>query len=353
MMGFSEFAASIGLSELQLSLGLIGFGLLVVVMIYNALRLRKTELSSTESLNVNCEDELGLIEKTEPVLDLPETKTELPVVNRIDSLIDCVIALRLPEAISGQEIVSHLNQWPKSSMYPWMCEGLISQPSGTQALWEPVKIDGSYLELQTAIQLANRQGAIGVVDLSDFTSRSQALANALDAEIDLPPVNDILKEAQQLDQFAAQCDIQLGVTIIPKSNMWNLAEIKNAASKAGFQLSRDGRQFHRVINNLVIYSLIADESNFLRDDLNKASIQSVTLLLDLPKVPQLINPFRTMLNDAHLLADSINGSLVDDSGRPLIVEAVNAIEAQVNAIYQSMIQHGVSAGSSAAHRLFS
>jgi FtsZ-interacting cell division protein ZipA len=60
-----------------------------------------------------------------------------------------------------------------------------------------------------------------------------------------------------------------------------------------------------------------------------------------------------MLNDAHLLADSINGSLVDDSGRPLIVEAVNAIEAQVNAIYQSMIQHGVSAGSSAAHRLFS
>ncbi len=353
MMEFAEFSASIGLSELQLSLGLIGFGFLVVVMIYNALRLRKTELSNTDSSPVIHDESSNTHHKTEPSLDLPIAQTEIATIYRIDSLTDCVIALRLPEPISGQEITGHLNLWPKNTIYPWMCEGLVFQSAGTDAIWEPVKAEGNYLELQTAIQLANRQGAIGVVDLSDFTSRSQALANTLDAEIDLPPVNDILQEAQQLDQFAAQCDIQLGVTITPKNNMWNLAEIKNAAIKAGLQISRDGRQFNRVLNNLVAYSLIADESNFLRDDLSKANIRSVTLLLDLPKVPQSINPFRTMLNDAHLLADAINGNLVDDSGRPLIDEAINAIEVQVNTIYQAMFQHGISAGSPSAYRLFS
>ena len=54
-----------------------------------------------------------------------------------------------------------------------------------------------------------------------------------------------------------------------------------------------------------------------------------------------------------LLSDAINGSLVDDSGRPLIDEAVNAIEAQVDVIYQAMIEHGIFAGSSSAYRLFS
>lgn len=353
MMEFSEFAASIGLSELQLSLGLIGFSLLVVVMIYNALHLRKTEQSSSVS-SLTIHDELSNINsKTEPSLDLPTAKEEIVTAHRIDSLTDCVIALRLPEPISGQEITDQLNLWPKNTTFPWMCEGLISESSGADPVWEPVRAEGNYLELQTAIQLANRQGAIGVVDLSDFTSRSQALANTLDAEIDLPPVNDILQEAQYLDQFAAQCDIQLGVTIIPKSNMWNLAEIKNAAIKAGLQMSRDGRQFYRLINGLEAYSLVADESNFLRDDLSKTDIRSVTFLLDLPKVPQSISPFRTMLNDAHLLSDAINGSLVDDSGRPLIDEAVNAIEAQVNVIYQAMIEHGIFAGSSSAYRLFS
>lgn len=353
MIGFSEFAASIGLSELQLSLGLIGFGLLVIVMIYNAFRLRKSELEDLDSAAPDYDDASSHHERAEPILDLPETRNELNAPPKIDSLIDCVIAFRLPEAISGLEIISHLSQWPKNSLHPWMCEGLVNQTSASEVVWEPIKKDGQYLELQTAIQLANRQGPIGVVDLSDFTTRSQALANALDAEIDFPPVNKILQDAQQVDQFAAQCDIQLGVTIIPKNNPWNLAEIKSAANHAGFKLSRDGRQFHRLNNGLIIYNLIANKSNFLHDDLSKADIQSVTLLLDLPKVAQATNAFRTMLNDACLLGDAIRGNLVDDFGRPLINEAVNAIEAQVNSIYQTMAQHGISAGSSSAHRLFS
>jgi hypothetical protein len=207
--------------------------------------------------------------------------------------------------------------------------------------------------LQLAIQLANRSGPIGVVDLSDFASRAQALANTLDAEIDLPPINDILEEAKAIDSFAAESDIQLGITIQPKSDRWTLAEIKSAVSKAGFQLSRDGREYNRIVSGLNIYKLIAEQSNFLRDDLSKPDVSSIILLLDLPKVPQEIEPFKVMLNDAHLLAEALTGHLVDDAGRPLVDDAVITIQAQLDQIYQSMLRHGIPAGSATASRLFS
>jgi hypothetical protein len=83
-MGFSEFAASIGLSELQLSLGLIGFGLLVIVMIYNALRLRKSELEDADNTSLSNDQSPAINERSEPVLDLTESKGELNSNPRID-----------------------------------------------------------------------------------------------------------------------------------------------------------------------------------------------------------------------------------------------------------------------------
>jgi hypothetical protein len=356
MIGFAEFAASLGLTELQLSLGLIGFSLLVLVMIYNAMRIRKVEVedalssvgeaSTAEPSFSSIDDVLG---RSEPTLG-GDTPIVAPVVSvaKIDPLIDCVVALRLPESISGEEILGHLTDWPKNNLFTWMCEGLNATSD-----WESVVLTGSYTELQVAIQLANRTGPIGIVDLSDFVSKAQALANALDAEIDLPPVNEVIEEAKNLDQFAAQSDIQLGITVIPREGMWNLSTIQSVAAKAGFLLSRDGRDYQRIISNVVMYKLVADQANFLRDDLSKANIQYVTLLLDLPRVPYAMTPFKIMLDDAKLLAESLNGNLVDDAGRPLVDEAVSAITAQLGEIYQAMDQQGIPAGSTTASRLFS
>lgn len=357
MIGFAEFAASLGLTELQLSLGLIGFSLLVLVMIYNAMRIRKVEVEDASNdidQAVTAEPSFsstdGAVGRSEPTLGATDAAMAAPVISaaKIDPLIDCVVALRLPESISGEEILGHLNDWPKNSLFTWMCEGL-----NANSVWESVVMTGAYTELQLAIQLANRTGPIGIVDLSDFVSKAQGLANALDAEIDLPPVNEVIEEAKNLDQFAAQSDIQLGITVIPKEGMWNLSTIQSVATKAGFLLSRDGRDYQRIISNVVVYKLVADQANFLRDDLTKANIQYVTLLLDLPRVPYVMTPFKIMLDDAKLLAESLNGNLVDDAGRPLVDEAVSAITAQLGEIYQAMDQHGIPAGSTTASRLFS
>jgi len=354
MVWFTELAMSLGLSDLQLSLGLIGFSLLVLVMIYNAMRIRKLDKSesmddSMDSPEPSFSAVNGTLSKSEPSLGGSNATAHVePVLGKIDPLIDCVATLRLPEPITGQEILSHLSDWPKNTQFTWLHEGL-----STDALWQSITPEKSFTELQMAIQLANRSGPIGMVDLSDFVSKAQLLSNALDAELDLAPHNDIIESAKSLDEFAARCDIQLGITVVPKDGLWSLMTIQNVACKAGFLLSRDGREYQRVVADMVIYKLIADQANFLRDDLSQSNVQYVTLLLNLPHVSHEMTPFQLMLDDAKLLAIALNGHLVDDAGRPLVDEAINAIKSQLEEIYQAMIVQGIPAGSAAASRLYS
>jgi hypothetical protein len=354
MIWFTELATSLGLSDLQLSLGLIGFSLLVLVMIYNAMRIRK--LDKNESMDDSIESSEpsfsavdAALNKSEPSFGGITSSTHAhPVLAKIDPLIDCVATLRLPEPITGQEILSQLSDWPKNTQFTWMHEGLT-----TDSVWQSITPEQSFTELQLAIQLANRSGPIGMVDLSDFVSKVQLLSNALDAELDLAPHNDIIESAKSLDDFAAKCDIQLGITVVPKDGLWNLMTIQNVANKAGFLLSRDGREYQRVAADTTIYKLIADQANFLRDDLSQSNVQYVTLLLNLPHVSYEMTPFQLMLDDAKLLAEALNGHLVDDAGRPLVDEAITAIKGQLEEIYQAMTVQGIPAGSAAASRLYS
>ncbi len=354
MIWFTELATSLGLSDLQLSLGLIGFSLLVLVMIYNAMRIRKLDKNdsmddSIESSEPSFSAVDAALNKSEPSFGgIASSAHAHPVLAKIDPLIDCVATLRLPEPITGQEILSQLSDWPKNTQFTWMHEGLT-----TDSVWQSITPEQSFTELQLAIQLANRSGPIGMVDLSDFVSKVQLLSNALDAELDLAPHNDIIESAKSLDDFAAKCDIQLGITVVPKDGLWNLMTIQNVANKAGFLLSRDGREYQRVAADTTIYKLIADQANFLRDDLSQSNVQYVTLLLNLPHVSYEMTPFQLMLDDAKLLAEALNGHLVDDAGRPLVDEAITAIKGQLEEIYQAMTVQGIPAGSAAASRLYS
>ena len=92
-----------------------------------------------------------------------------------------MITLRFDEAISGSEILEEINAWTDlraQSTARWMCEGLNANLDVAED-WEELHPDSTYSDLQLAIQLASRKGAIGVLELSDFCSRAQALAETL------------------------------------------------------------------------------------------------------------------------------------------------------------------------------
>lgn len=274
---------------------------------------------------------------------------------RIDPAIDCVVLLKFSVPITGLEISQYLLSWPKNTPYRYLVEGLNSLSSNeiVNASWETIEQQNTYIELQIGVQLANRRGPIGVVDLSEFLTKCQNLADSLDAEIDLPPVNQVLAHASELDQFCVLSDIQLGFYLIANMISWGAREVQSALQLLGFILSRDGGSFHFYENDQLIFKVQADDVNFLRDDLQGKRIKQIHFLLDVPLAPKQSEPFIKMLDQAKRLAVDLDGRLLDDNGQALVDVSIASIYEYLQGIYQSMESRDIIPGSLSSLRLFS
>lgn len=225
----------------------------------------------------------------------------------------------------------------------WMCEGLNADPDVAEA-WEAIKPESLYSELQLAIQLASRQGAIGVLELSDFCSRAQALADTLGSQIDMPSVNTMLDSAKELDVMAAESDIQLSINVLfDEACPWG--NFDALMRQRGFKLARNGRQYEFYSNGTLIF-------NSADLDPNKP-VQQVTFLLEVPLVNQEERPFERMLAEGYEISQAAHGRLVDDNGINLSEAAVISIRQHLDVLYANLDKSGVPAGSPTAGRLFS
>jgi hypothetical protein len=252
-----------------------------------------------------------------------------------------VITLRFEDLIKGSEIESELVDWPRFGAH-WICEGL---PAGDQnSEWQSLDLEGSYDELQLAIQLASRRGPIGVLELSDFCSRSQALAEVLGAQIDMPSVSTMLESAKELDAIAAESDIQLSINVAFDGIAKTRAELDVLMLERSFVLSKNNRSYEFFSNNQILFA-----TNSLDPD---QPITGISLLLELPLVAQEQMGFERMLAESVALAESMQGRIVDDNGVNLTENAVIAIRQHLDGLYSRLEQSGIAAGSTTAVRLF-
>lgn len=367
-----------GLSDLQIALIVIGAALILGVIVYNLVRSKKTKRSrlssmipqETESETYSVTRQEPGFAKVEPVLNDSQLVTSVPIKSpyaapnagvhmpRIDPSIDCVVLLRFSVPITGPEILAQLLNWPKNTPYRYLIEGYGAKVEPHQLDsqvqdWGSVSPEASYSELQAAVQLANRRGAIGVVDLSEFLSKCQSLADALDAEIDLPPVNEVLEQAKSLDEFCIASDIQLGFQLMANMISWDAKDVGGALQDKGFILSRDGAFFHFYEQEQLLFKVQAENVNFLRDDLQGKRIKQMHFLLDVPLAIADVNPFSAMLIKANELAGDLDGRLLDDNGQVLTESAVVGIQQHLKGIYEMMAARDVVPGSISAARLFS
>jgi FtsZ-interacting cell division protein ZipA len=81
--------------------------------------------------------------------------------------------------------------------------------------------------------------------------------------------------------------------------------------------------------------------------------RGVTLLLDVPRVPDGLRVLDRMFEIGARLAQGLEGTLVDDNRVALNTGSIARIRQQVAGIYAKMEARGVSAGSARAQRLFS
>ena len=272
-------------------------------------------------------------------------------VSKMDPNIDCVVSLRFTLLIKGQEVIEKIENWPSNPPYRMACEGL--SESGEVQSWEPLDPSHEYRELQLSMQLANRRGPVSKDDLAEFLGLASQLANDIDAEIDLPPIPQVLSQAEDLDHFAVQCDFQLSLNLVPNMISWAIKDVEASLVKHGFVLSRDGLFFNFYSQNYFIFKAQIPNINFLTDDLQTDRVKSIIFALDVPLVPKELDSFSKMFEVALLVSTELDGKVLDDNGKVLERGSVDMISAQLEPIYQMMNERQIPPGSISAARLFS
>ena len=358
-MYVEQIMTMLGLSDLQLALAVIGLLILVAVAILN-IKYARARRKAKEQNDYSLDDRFvrepsfgqGFADgdtsgRAEPSFGaMPSAVVFASEKFTIDPRIDCVITLRFDEPIAGSEILEEINAWKDletQSTARWICEGLNANLDVAED-WEELHPESTYSDLQLAIQLASRKGPIGVLELSDFCSRAQALAETLGSQIDMPSVSAMLDSAKELDVMAAESDIQLSINVLfdepcPWGNFDALMR------QRGFKLARNGRQYEYLSKGIVLF-------NSADLDPNK-SVNQLTLLLEVPLVPQDERAFERMLVEGVEIAQAAHGRLVDDNGINLSEAAVISIRQHLDILYANLEKSGVPAGSSTASRLFS
>ena len=222
------------------------------------------------------------------------------------------------------------------------------------ATWEPLAAAGEYDMLRVGLQLADRKGAASQQELTEFAAMAQAVAEAIGATSTLAEPGAALQRAQQLDALCADVDVQIGINLISRGGPIPGTRIRALAEAHGLVLESDGRFYRRDETGLELYTLCNMEAEaFSAAGMKELASMGLTLLFDVARVPGAIVAFDRFVEFTRALADALSAAIVDDNRQPLDDAALGKIRAQLQALYDSMENQGIEAGSPLALRLFS
>ena len=351
------------MSELQL--GLLGIGVLVVlgVLAYNKLQEARLKRQAEEVFGSKHDDVLlggksghaasqrpaGSTERIEPTLSAaPAGPAESSGI--LDSRIDFIATLETDKAVAGEAISTAIVESPANpaKAVSWECY------NRQTASWEALNAAGEYDVLRVGLQLADRKGAANQQDLAEFSAMAQAMADTVGARCTLGAPAAALQRAQQLDALCADVDVQIGLNLISRGGAVPGTRIRALAEAHGLVLERDGRFHRRDEIGLELYTLCNMEpAAFSAEGMKELATRGLTLLFDVARVPGGIVAFDRFVEFTRDLAEALSAGIVDDNRQPLDDVGLGKIRAQLQALYASMEQQGIPAGSPLALRLFS
>lgn len=355
------------MSSLQLWLAIAGGLVLAAVVAYNAWQTRRAApRQPLPEPEAPAQAPAGLDDaRREPVLEtaLSEPAPLSPltplrgveVASRnlgLDALIDAIAPIELDTPVSGEAALAALPATRRAGSKPFAIEGL---DVGT-GQWEPPRAGRRYSAFQAGVQLANRTGHLNEIEFSEFAQKAQQFADAIGGALSLPDMIEEVARARELDQFASAHDAQLGFTLRAGNAAWSPGYVQQHAARLGFVAGAlPGRMVLPAQGSGLppVLSLAFDAQAALSDDPAQSAIRELSLSLDVPQVPRSERPYQRMRELAIALAAAMEGQLTDDNGRPIPAEALDAIGADLEALYDRLDAHGLAAGSPQARRLFS
>ena len=269
----------------------------------------------------------------------------------LDALIDAIAPLQPEHEVTGEAALAALPPTRRAGSKPFAIEGL----NAATGHWERPAPGQRYQRFQAGVQLANRLGALNEIEFSEFVAKTQAFADAIHAMPDFPDMRHEVARARELDQFAGEHDAQLAFALRARSTAWSPGYVEQNAARLGFVPSAmPGRMLLPAGPGLPpLLTLGFDMQAAQAEDLDQSALWELTLSLDVPQVAPAEQPFARLREVAMALCEAMDGVLCDQEGNPLPAMALDAIAADLEALYAQLAARDLAAGSALARRLFS
>jgi hypothetical protein len=360
------------LSTLQISLAVIGGLVLAIVVAHSAWSNRKNlpMQPTPDSLppavephgdGVLADEGEAQADRVEPgFLDADSSLDVLTALTapekrpRLDALIDVIAPIAIDAVVSGEAALAAMPGTRRAGSKPFAIEGL-SLASGA---WETPAAGQRYSAFQAGVQLANRTGALNQIEFSEFVVKTQAFADAIDGQPEFPDMMDEVARARELDHFAGAHDAQLGFTLRARHAAWSPGYVQQNAAKLGFVAGAiPGRMVLPASQSgphaPPVLGLSFDSQAAMADEPEQTALRELTLSLDVPQVLRDERPFVRLCEAAIAMASGMDGMIIDDQGQPIRPEAMEAIHADLEQLYDTLEARDMPAGSALGRRLFS
>lgn len=390
---------TMGMSDLQISLIVIGIVVVMGVVLFNWMQQRRYRRGAEEAFERKHEDVLlgadeivaqdGRVEpqlgreilqefQTEPSIGLTEPgiePIELAEISRPDaaakvvtpvpaeqkavevdsaSAMDYVVNIRGEALIAASDLTEVLRRkFDFGKPVRWLGQ----REAG--ASWEEITIEGNdgkggYAGLQGCLQLVDRSGPVSEVSLSEFCDMAKNFTAHVHAAAESLNIRQAHAQAVALDQFCAEVDVMVGINIISKDGgAFTGTKIRALAEASGLKLETGGAFSYRDENGAVLFSLNNFESTpFSPDNMRTLTTHGVTFLLDVPRVKNGERVFDQMMHLAGIFSTTLGGMLVDDNRVSLTDSGIAKIKQHLGSMQAMMKARNIPAGGEIALRLF-
>ena len=270
----------------------------------------------------------------------------------LDALIDVIAAVEIDHPVSGDAALQAMPATRRVGSKLFSLEGL----NADTGLWEQPRNGLRYSAFQSGVQLANRTGPLNEIEFSEFVTKTQNFADAINGAPEFPDMLEAVARARELDNFASAHDAQLSFTLKATKAAWSPGYVHQNAARLGFIAGvLPGRMVVPApVHGLpAILGLTFDSQAAMSEDPTQSAIYELALSLDVPQVDRKEEPYARMIQTAYELARVMDGAISDDNGQPLSETAIGAIARDLLALYDTLDARDLSAGSPQARRLFS
>jgi hypothetical protein len=362
------------MSDLQISLLILGAAVIVAVVAYNRIQETRFRRRAEGAFSSDRGDVLMDIgnsnhtasDRIEPLLQGDSETQTIERGGRQEPRANA------PEVSPGEAVADPISYTAEIHSIEAVGQGVLQELHATLGTlssrvrierWDPAR--GAWLsvgsadadagsQLRLSLQLADRRGAVTSAEVVAFQSAVARCAASMSADATIPEPEPFLVRARELDAFCAEVDVAVGINIIaPRGKPFSGTKLRGLVEAAGFRLG-DGAAFNYPDGQGGTRFTLENQEQppFSVDSLRSLATNGVTLLLDVPRLPDGIAAFNEMVKVGRQLAGTLDGALVDDNGVAVSEPGLEQIRNQLRTIYASMQARGIVPGSELALRLF-